>query len=142
MYGQVLRLKFGCLLPKIIFIIKCMTILWKMICWNCVLNVELKNSFNIINLGEIVKLIEMKANNVWLSNKKKGRVKTKNLKYIKNNFLKKWTSETVYKNRFKTDVKFRLVKSRIWSNHHALNGRSKSSPSEEFFGIDIETYRK
>ena len=46
------------------------------------------------------------------------------------------------KNRMKTIVNFRLIRNTRWRNHHALNGKSKSSSTKEISGIDIETYKK
>ena len=46
------------------------------------------------------------------------------------------------KNRIKTDVNFQLVCITRRRIHQALNGKSKSSSTREFLGIDTETYRK
>ena len=46
------------------------------------------------------------------------------------------------KNRRKTDVNFRLICNTRRRIHHALNGKSKSSPTKDILGIDIDLYRK
>ena len=46
------------------------------------------------------------------------------------------------KNRYKTDVNFRLIKNTRRRIHHALNGKSKSSSTRDILGIDIDLYRK
>ena len=46
------------------------------------------------------------------------------------------------KNRYKTDVNFRLVRNTRRRIHHALRGKSKSSSTREILGIDIDTYGK
>ena len=46
------------------------------------------------------------------------------------------------KKRHKTDVNFRLIKNTRRRIHHAQNGESKSSSSEDILGIDIDLYRK
>ena len=45
------------------------------------------------------------------------------------------------KNRRKTDVNFRLICKTRRRIHHALNGKSKSSSTREFLGIDIDLYK-
>ena len=47
-----------------------------------------------------------------------------------------------FRNRVKTDVNFRLIRSARRRIHRSLNGRSRSSSTIDFLGIDIETYRK
>ena len=46
------------------------------------------------------------------------------------------------KNRRKIDVNFRLICNTRRRIHHALNGKSKSSPTKDILGIDINLYRK
>ena len=46
------------------------------------------------------------------------------------------------KNRINTVVKYRLIKNTRRRIHHALNGKTKSSSTRDFLGIDIDTYRK
>ena len=46
------------------------------------------------------------------------------------------------KKRIKTDVNFRLIRNTRRRNHHALNGKSKSSSTKENLGIDVDSYRK
>ena len=46
------------------------------------------------------------------------------------------------KERSKNDANFRLIRNTRSRIRHALNGNSKSTPSREISGIDIETYRK
>ena len=46
------------------------------------------------------------------------------------------------RNRIKTDVNFRLIRNTRRKIHHALNGKSESSSTKEFLGIDIDSYRK
>ena len=46
------------------------------------------------------------------------------------------------KNKIKTDVNFRLIRNTRRRIHHALNGKSKSSSTKEFLGIDVDSYRK
>ena len=46
------------------------------------------------------------------------------------------------KNRIKTDVNFRLIRNTRRRIHHALNGKSKSSSTNEILGFDIDSYRK
>ena len=46
------------------------------------------------------------------------------------------------KNRRKTDVYFRLICNTRRRIHHALNGKSKSSSTRDYLGIDIDLYRK
>ena len=45
------------------------------------------------------------------------------------------------KNRFNTDVNYRLIKNTRRRIHHALNGKLKSISTKEILGIDIDTYR-
>ena len=45
------------------------------------------------------------------------------------------------KNRYKTDVNFRLFKNTRRRIHHALNGKSKSSSTRDILGIEIDLYR-
>ena len=45
------------------------------------------------------------------------------------------------KNKYKTDVKFRLIKNTRRRVHNALNGKLKSSSTKETLETDIETYR-
>ena len=46
------------------------------------------------------------------------------------------------KNRIKTNVNFRLIRNTGRRNHHALNGKLKSSSTKENSGIDTDTYWK
>ena len=46
------------------------------------------------------------------------------------------------KNRYRTDINYRLIKNTRRRIHHALNGKSKSSSTKDILGIDIDTYRK
>ena len=46
------------------------------------------------------------------------------------------------KNRIKTDVNFRLIRSTRWRIHHALNGKTKSSSTRDILGVDVDLYRK
>ena len=46
------------------------------------------------------------------------------------------------KNRIKTDVNFRLIGSTRRRIRQAQNGKTKSSSTKDFLGIDIETYKK
>ena len=46
------------------------------------------------------------------------------------------------KNRIKTDVKFWLIRNTRQRIHHVLNGKSKSSSTNDIPGIDINTYKK
>ena len=46
------------------------------------------------------------------------------------------------KNRYKTDVNFRLIRNTRRRIHHALNGKWKSSLTRDILGIDIDLYRK
>ena len=46
------------------------------------------------------------------------------------------------KNRYKTDVNFRLIKNTGRRIHHAMNGKSKSFSTKEILGIDINLYKK
>ncbi len=46
------------------------------------------------------------------------------------------------RNRFETDVNYRLIKNTRRRIHHALKGETKSSSSRETLGIDIETYKR
>ena len=46
------------------------------------------------------------------------------------------------KNRYKTDVNFRLIRNTRRKTHHALNGKLKSSSTKDILGIDVDTYRK
>ena len=46
------------------------------------------------------------------------------------------------KNRLKRDVNFRLFHNTRPKNHHALNGKLKSSSTMGILGKDIITYRK
>ena len=52
-------------------------------------------------------------------------------------YIKEYT-----KNRYKTDVNFRLIKNTRRRIQNALKGRSKSISTKEILGIDIEIYRK
>ena len=64
--------------------------------------------------------------------------------YNKNNFQhnKKKFYES-RKNRRKTDVNFCSISNTRRRIHHALmNGKSKSSPTKDLLGIDIDLYRK
>ena len=54
-----------------------------------------------------------------------------------NKFIEKYMMK-----RTKTDVSFRLIRSTRRRNHHALNGKSKSSSTKDILGIDIHTYKK
>ena len=45
------------------------------------------------------------------------------------------------RNRRKTDVHILLIRNTRWRIHHALNGKSKSSSTRAFLGIDIEIDR-
>ena len=53
------------------------------------------------------------------------------------NYINEYT-----KNRYKTDVMFRLVKNTRRRIHHALKGRSKSISTKEILGIDIDLFKK
>ena len=46
------------------------------------------------------------------------------------------------KNRRKTDDNYRLKCNTRRRIHHALNGKSKSSSTRDFLGIDIDLYRE
>ena len=46
------------------------------------------------------------------------------------------------KNRYKTDINYRLIKNTRRRIHHALNGKSKSSSTKDILVIDIDLYRK
>ena len=53
------------------------------------------------------------------------------------------TQQREYKNnRYKTDINYRLICNKRRRIHHALNGKSKSSPTKDILGIDIDLYRK
>ena len=57
--------------------------------------------------------------------------------------LKSLEKRKIYeKNRYKTDVNFRLIKNTRRRIHHALKGKSKSSSTREILGIDVDLYRK
>ena len=74
-------------------------------------------------------------NNFYKNKSKKDGVNSF-CKFCMNEFM------NVYiKNRIKTDVDFRLIRNTRRRIPHALNGKSKSSSTKEFFGIDIDTYR-
>ena len=45
------------------------------------------------------------------------------------------------RNRRKTDVNFQLIRYTRPRNHHALNGKWKSSSTKDVLGIDINTYK-
>ena len=61
----------------------------------------------------------------------------------KENLMKILEKRKTYdKNRYKTDVNFRLIRNTRRRFQHALNGKSKSSSTREILGIDIDTYRK
>ena len=46
------------------------------------------------------------------------------------------------KNRIKTDVNFRLLRNTRRRIHQALQGKTKSSSTEDNLGIDFDLYRK
>ena len=46
------------------------------------------------------------------------------------------------KNRIKTDVNFRLICNTRRRIHQALQGKTKSSSTNDILGIDIDTYKK
>ena len=47
-----------------------------------------------------------------------------------------------FEKRKKTDSSFRLTLNTRRRIHHALNGESKSSSTEDLLGIDIDTFRE
>ena len=48
----------------------------------------------------------------------------------------------ISKTKKRTDVNFRLIHNTRRRIHHALNGKFRSSSTNEIFGIDINTYKK
>ena len=57
--------------------------------------------------------------------------------------MKSLAKRKVYeKNRYETDVNFRLIKKTRRRIHHTLNCKSKSSSTKKILGIDLDTYRK
>ena len=67
--------------------------------------------------------------------------------YNKNYYNKNRDSELEsckkYKNnKYKTDIKFRLIKRTRNRLYQALNGKTKPSPTKEILGIDVDSYRK
>ena len=79
--------------------------------------------------------ILLKSN--FYKNKGKRDGITSICKLCMKNYIKEYT-----KNRYKTDVNFRLIKNRRRRIHHALNGKSKSFSTRDILGIDIDLYRK
>ena len=69
----------------------------------------------------------------------KDKINLYNKNYFQHNKKKIYESR---KNRRKTDVNFRLICNTRRRIHHALNGKSKSSPTKDILGIDIDLYRK
>ena len=75
--------------------------------------------------------------------KNHDKITNYNKQYFQQN--KKKINETrrqYEKNKIKTDVNFRLIRSTRRRSHHALNGKSKSSSTRDILGIDINSYRK
>ena len=70
---------------------------------------------------------------------KKDKINLYNKNYFQHNKNKIYESR---KNRRKIDVNFRLICNTRRRIHHALNGKSKSSPTKDVLGIDIDLYRK
>ena len=67
------------------------------------------------------------------------KVKQNKKKYIEQNKEKR----NIYlKSKRETDVNFRIISNTRSRIHHALNGKSKSSPTKDILGIDIDLYRK
>ena len=69
----------------------------------------------------------------------KDKINLYNKNYFQHNKKKIYESR---KNRRKIDVNFRLICNTRRRIHHALNGKSKSSPTKDILGIDIDLYRK
>ena len=69
----------------------------------------------------------------------KDKINLYNKNYFQHNKKKIYESR---KNRRKTDVNFRLICNTRRRIHHALNGKSKSTPTKDILGIDIDLYRK
>ena len=69
----------------------------------------------------------------------KDKINLYNKNYFQHNKNKIYESR---KNRRKTDVNFRSICNTRRRIHHALNGKSKSSPTKDLLGIDIDLYRK
>ena len=74
----------------------------------------------------------------WRNNNP-NKVKQNKKKYNEQNKEKR----NIYlKSKRETDVNFRLISNTRSRIHHALNGKSKSSPTKDVLGIDIDLYRK
>ena len=62
--------------------------------------------------------------------------------YNKNRDLELERCKRYKNNKYKTDINFRLIKRTRNRLYQALNGKSKSSPTKDILGIDIDLYRK
>ena len=101
--------------------------------------ISLKSNFNKDKTknDELNPICKVCRKEYYLDNR--DRIKEYQLK----NHEKIITQQREYKNnRYKTDINYRLICNTRRRIHHALNGKSKLSPTKDILGIDIDLYRK